>query len=309
MNIREALREGSRLLAAAGSDEAALEAELLLEHALGLDRVHFYQRLAEELTPQQAERFRALLDRRLAHEPTAYILGHREFFGLELEVTPAAIIPRPETETLVELVIAFARERFGEAAFTMADVGAGGGAIAVAVAHELPQAQVIAIDVSPEALALAERNARRQGVAGRIRFVQGDLLEPLRSPSTRSPPIRIGALRLRVSGGVDVIAANLPYVRTADWKRLPPEIRDHEPRGGLDGGPDGLRLIERLVEQACLPAGRRRRHLKPGGALFVEIGDDQGQATSQLARGAFPGAAVEVKPDLAGLERVLVLRT
>jgi len=308
LTIRDALREGSRLLAAAGSDEAALEAELLLEHALSLDRVHFYQRLAEELTPQQAERFRALLDRRLAHESTAYILGHREFFELELEVTPAAIIPRPETETLVELVIAFARERFGEAAFTMADVGAGCGAIAVAVAHELPQAQVIAIDVSPEALALAERNARRHGVAGRIRFLEGDLLEPLRSPSTRSPPIRIGALRLRVSGGVgasrrvDVIAANLPYVRTADWERLPPEIRDHEPRSGLDGGPDGLRLIERLLQDAP-------NYLKPGGALFVEIGDEQGQAASELARRSFPDAQIEVKPDLAGFDRVLVVVT
>jgi len=283
VTVQAALRQGAHLLAQAGSDEASLEAELLLTHALGLDRVHLYQRLRDELPPEREQSYHVLLERRLAHEPTAYIVGHKEFYGLDFQVTPAAIIPRPETETLVELVVAFVRERSADEPFTLVDVGVGCGAIAVAVAHELPQAQVIATDVSPEALALAQRNAERHGLSQRIRFLQGDLLEPLETP-------------------VDIVAANLPYVPTADWERLPPEIRAHEPRSGLDGGPDGLRLIERLLRQAP-------RYLKPGGALFVEIGDEQGQAASALAREAFPNAQVEVKPDLSGLDRVLVVRT
>ncbi len=298
MNTREALRQAARLLTAAGSEEADLEAELLLSHALRVDRVHLYQRLADEIPAEQERAYRDLLARRLAHEPTAYILGHKEFYGLEFEVTPAAIIPRPETEVLVEQLLAFARERFGGAPLTVVDVGVGCGAIAVAVASELPKAQVIATDISPEALDLAGRNAQRHSVAERIHFHEGDLLEPLSSahPEPKSGRSRASSRR------ADIIAANLPYVRTADWERLPPEIREHGPRDGLDGGPDGLRIIDRLLRQA--PA-----HLTPGGALFLEIGDEQGAAASAIAAQAFPDALIEVKPDLAGLDRVLVVRT
>ncbi len=299
MILRELLRQGAHLLAQTASDEADLEAELLLARALGLDRVHLYQRLPEDVSPEQEQAFRALLDRRLAHEPTAYILGHKEFYGLELEVTPAAIIPRPETEVLVELVVAFARERFGDAPFNVADIGVGAGAIAVAVAHELPNARVIATDVSQEALVLARRNAARHGLVDRIDFLPGDLFEPLQGSAHPEP--KPGGSR-DSSRRVDVIAANLPYVATPAWEQLPPEIREHEPRAGLDGGPDGLRLIERLLRQA--PA-----HLKPGGALFVEIGDDHGPAASALARDCFADARIQVKPDLQGLDRVLVVQT
>ena len=283
--LREALHRAAAALAAAGSDEAALEAELLLAHALGTDRTHLYQRLSDDLPPDAAAAFEALLRRRLAHEPTAYIVGHREFFGLEFEVAPAAIIPRPETETLVELVLAFVSER-GLAAPRIADVGVGCGAIAVSLAVSLPRAEILAVDVSPDALALARRNAERHGVAGRIDFREGDLLAPLQGSSRR----------------VDVIAANLPYVRSADFEASPPEIRGHEPRLGLDGGRDGLRLIDRLLRDA--PA-----YLKPGGALFAEIGEEQGEAALSLARPCFPQAQIEVKPDLSGLDRVLVVRT
>ena len=282
MTLQEALRLGTRLLAQAGSDEANLEAELLLGHALGLTRIHLYQRLHDELLPEPEQAYRALLERRQAHEPTAYILGHKEFYGLDFEVTPAAIIPRPQTEVLVELALAFARERFGGSPCTLVDVGVGCGAIAVTLASELPQAQVIATDLSPQALALAQRNARRHRLAERIRFLQGDLLVPLHAAV------------------VHIIAANLPYVPTADWERMPPEIRHHEPQGGLDGGPHGLRLIQRLLRQAP-------NYLNPGGALFTEIGDGQAAAVRELAAAAFPKARVEVKPDLSGLDRVLVL--
>lgn len=279
--IRDALRYASFELASIGSDEASLEAELLLASALGTDRTHLYQRLAEELPSAEQSAFARLLCRRLAHEPTAYVLGRKEFYGLEFEVTPAAIIPRPETELLVELAIEFLERRHAGGKVSIVDVGVGCGAIAVALATALPQAEVIAIDISPDALALARRNAERHGVPERIRFLEGDLLAPLEAP-------------------VDVIVANLPYVRTADFDSGPLEIREHEPRLGLDGGPDGLDVIRRLLEQAptCV---------RPGGAVILEIGEGQGEAATALARSFFHDAQVEVGRDLAGLDRALVI--
>jgi len=297
VTVQEALRRASHALAAVAGEEAALEAELLLCHVLGpstgslagqagqaLDRAHLYQRLGDELDPEHERAYERLLERRLAHEPAAYILGRKEFYGLEFEVTPAAIIPRPETEVLVELVLTFVRTLDTDREPRVVDVGTGCGAIAVALAANLPPSvRLIAIDSSADALALAGRNANRHRLTRRIQFLPGDLLAPLRSP-------------------VDVIAANLPYVTSAAWEALPPELRDHEPRLGLDGGPDGLRLIERLLRQA--PG-----YLRRGGALFAEIGDEQGQAAAALAREAFPRSRVEVKPDLAGFDRVLVVMT
>ncbi|MBI1885194.1 MAG: peptide chain release factor N(5)-glutamine methyltransferase [Chloroflexi bacterium] len=292
MTVQEALRQGARLLSAeGGSDEANLEAELLLGHALGLDRAHLYQHLREPLTPEQQSAYDGLLERRRRHEPAAYITGRREFYGLDLEVTPAAMIPRPETELLVELALDFAGSRVrGQGSgvsgseFRVVDVGVGCGAIALALAANLPpEVRVVGIDVSAEALALARRNAERLGLGGRLLLVEGDLLGPLASP-------------------VAVIVGNLPYVRTADWEAAPPEIRCFEPRRALDGGPDGLRLIERLLRQA--PA-----YLKPAGALVLEIGDKQGTAASALAGQAFPRAQVRAERDLSGLDRVLVVGT
>jgi release factor glutamine methyltransferase len=276
--ICDALLEGRRLLT---GDEARLESELLLMRALGVDRTHLYQRLAEPLSLRTIEAYRSLLDRCVAHEPLAYITGHREFCGLDFEVTPAALIPRPETETLVELAVAFARERFAGQPIAIADVGAGSGIIAVSLAYELPLARVIASDVSADALALARRNAERHGVVKRIDFRQGDLLEPLSEP-------------------VQIIAANLPYVTTAQWQDSPPEIRDHEPRLALDGGADGLDLIRRLMSQAPT-------RLAEGGALFCEIGAWQGEEARLIAHLAFPDARIGVAPDLAGRDRVLAV--
>ena len=304
--LREALHRGSQALAEAASEEAALEADLLLAHALGTDRTHLYQRLPEPLPPDAATAFDALLRRRLAREPVPYITGRKEFFGLEFEVTPAAIVPRPETETLVELVLAFCASRTAGDRLRIADVGVGCGAIAVALAVSLPQAEVIAVDLSADALALARRNAERHGVAERIEFREGDMLaplaahpEPVEGPAHPEP--KPGVSR-GSSRRVDVIAANLPYVRSADFEASPPEIREHEPRLGLDGGHDGLRLIGRLLRDA--PA-----YLKPGGALFAEIGEEQGEVARALAVGCFPAARIEVKQDLSGLDRVLVVRT
>ena len=280
MNVWEALQQGRSLLAQV-SDEGDIEAEMLLRECLSLDRTRLYARLGEELSTEQEEAYRGLIVRRMVYEPAAYILGHKEFFGLEFEVTPAAIIPRPETERLVEIAIDFSRRQAG---LKIADVGTGCGAIAVSIAHTVPEASIVAVDLSADALALAQRNAERHRVQRRIRFVQGDLVAPLDGTA------------------FGLIAANLPYVRTSEWEQLPREIREHEPRDGLDGGPDGLQVITRLLQQA--PA-----HLAPGGLLLAEIDDRQGWATTDLAREAFPSAGVELRRDLSGRDRVLTVQT
>jgi release factor glutamine methyltransferase len=296
--LREALLEARTRIAGTGSDEAPLEAELLLAHALGADRAGVFQRLGEPLADDSAAAFAALVQRRLAGEPVAYILGHKEFFALDFEVTPAAIIPRPETETLVELAAAFAREKLQPGA-TIVDVGTGCGAIAISLARELPAFDIVAIDISPDALALARRNAARHGLADRIRFVLGDLLDPL---DISAHPEPVPGARREPSRRVDLIVANLPYVLSADFEAAPREIREHEPRLGLDGGPDGLSLIARLLREAP----PRLRH---GGALFAEIGETQGPAARELAAAAFPSARIEVHSDLSALDRVLAVLT
>lgn len=280
MKLAQALHEATEALRAAGIDDAWLEAEVLLRHTLRLDRAHLYARLQENLSTGDQAVFHSLLGRRLAHEPTAYIVGQREFYGLDLETTPAALIPRPETELLVQEALARAchRERL-----LIVDVGTGNGAIAVALAVHLPQAALVAIDLSREALSLAVRNARRHGAESRISFLQADLLAPLAQPA-------------------DLIVANLPYVRSGDWEALPPEIQEREPRAALDGGPDGLREIERLLGQApsCL---------RPGGSLLVELGPPQAAPALALARRRFPDAAARILPDAAGQDRLLAIDT
>ena len=276
------LRGATQELQAAGIEDASLEAEVLLRHTLRLDRARLYARLQEGLSTADEAAFRSLLARRLAHEPTAYIVEHREFYGLDFETTPAALIPRPETELLVDEALARLRERPDPGGRPLiVDVGTGNGAIAVALAVHLPLAILLAVDLSREALALASRNARRHGVEGRISFVRADLLAPLARPA-------------------DVIVANLPYVRTADWEALPREIREHEPRLALDGGPEGLREIGRLLEQAppCLA---------PGGSLLVEVGPPQAAAALELAYRCFSNGRAHVLPDAAGLERMLAI--
>jgi release factor glutamine methyltransferase len=280
MLVREALRLGAHEIAAIGSDEAQLESELLLRHVIGLGRDGLYKRLGTELDPGLEQQFRELLQRRLSHEPLPYITGRRVFFGLTLEVTPAVLIPRPETELLVEAVIQYAR--FREPEITIADTGTGSGAIAVALAVNLPDARIVATDCSAESLEVAGRNAERHALRGRIAFHTGNLLESV--------------------GRVDIIAANPPYVTTAEWEAMPTEIREHEPRLALDGGADGLDVVRPLLAQA--PS-----HLALAGALFCEIGYQQGRAAEVIATQAFPAARVEVRRDLAGRDRILCVFT
>jgi release factor glutamine methyltransferase len=286
--IAEALRSAERALTYRASredcteapDEARIEAETLLMHAVGTDRAHLLAGLQEELTEAQRATFRTLVTRRLDREPLSYIVGTCEFFGVELTCTPAALIPRPETEMLVELALDEIQRR--GTATRIADIGTGTGAIAIAIAANELRVTVVASDVSLKALELARANASRADVPDRVMFVDCDLLTGL--------------------GEFDVIVANLPYVSDGDWRELALEIRSHEPKSAIAGGAHGLEIVERLLHDA--PA-----HLAPGGVLAAEIGDTHGRRALAIGRACFPAAEVCVMKDFAGLDRMLVVRT
>lgn len=277
--VAELLRDATARLSAT-SPTPRLDAELLLAHALGWPRARLVAERAHAPAPEQAAAFAAMVARRAALEPVAYIVGHREFYGLDLLVTPATLVPRPETELLVELALEEARRRgAGPSALTVADIGTGTGAIAIALAAHLPSAVVYATDLSAAALAVAARNVERHGLGGRVRLLHGDLLAPLPEP-------------------VDLLVSNPPYTILAE---VEPNVRAHEPRLALDGGPDGAAIYRRLLASA-------RERLRPGGAVLLEIGAWQGELVAGLVREALPSLAVTVHQDLAGLDRVVLGR-
>ena len=283
--LKAALRATITRFDQAHIDSPALTARLLLAAALDRPREWLVAHDDHLLNPDQSATFQRLVTQVLAHEPLAYILGHREFYGLDLAVDPRVLIPRPETEMLADLALAHLRSHPRPAvppaarAVDLIDVGTGSGAIAIAVAKHAPGSAVIATDVSPDALEVARHNARRHGVDEQIEFVLADLL---------------GNLTYQARA----ITANLPYVTAEEIDALPPEIQAHEPRVALDGGPDGLSLVRRLLGQ--LPC-----HLCAGGAAFFEIGASQGPAALQAAAHILPHARSTLGKDLAGLDRVL----
>lgn len=279
-----AQREGIAALARAEITATPdLDAAVLLGHVAGATRAALLAYPERQLTAEQARLYRSLLARRLAGEPVAYLVGHREFMGLDLLTDARALIPRPETELLVEAALAVARQRLAAGEVPLAaDIGTGSGAIAIALAAlELRLPRVYATDVSPDALALAGENARRLSVAARISLLRGDLLTPLPEP-------------------VDLLLANLPYVAPRDASDLPPDVRRYEPALALYGGGDGLGHLRRLFEMA--PG-----HLRPGAALFLEFGYDQRTAVEALARARFPGARVRIIADYGGWDRLIVV--
>jgi release factor glutamine methyltransferase len=266
------------------TDASLLEAEMLLAHLLDASRATLLAHPERTLSANQLTDYQTLIRRRASGYPLPYLTGHVEFYGLELEVTPEVLIPRSETETLVDLALA-------RRPATIVDMGTGSGCIAVALAVHLPQVTVYAIDLSPAALAVARRNAERHNVVDRVRLMVGDVLNPRPSPA-------------------ELIVSNPPYISTGDCALLPLSVRDHEPRLALDGGPGGLAIIQRLLAQA--PAVLHRPEPaegKPGGAMLIEISADQGDAAGRLARTYFPQAAIRVHPDLAGRDRVLEVQT
>jgi len=274
MKIRELLGVTRERLSSAGIDEASLEAELLMRHALGQGAVQLFLDLEKELGSQRERLLDTLVERRLSGEPLAYITGRREFYGLEFAVNPSVLIPRPETEHLVEKAIELVRQI---PAPIIADIGTGSGAIAISLAVNLPYARIYAADISPKALETARDNAKRHKVEGRIKFLLGDLAAPLPEP-------------------VDILIANLPYVKSADCASSP------EPHQALDGGIEGLDVIERLC-------GSLQGKLKPGGWVLLEIGQGQEKRVRELLAAALPGARIETIKDLAGIERVVCVHT
>jgi len=280
--LKETLHQASTTLASAAIEDACLEAELLLMHLLGIDRAQLYCRLDEELPPSDARALDQLLKRRLGHEPIAYIIGHREFFGNDFYVAPVVLIPRPESELLVDKALDFVSCRFPHRDPIIADIGTGCGAIAISLALLLPQARIYATDISPCALEIAAKNCERHQVRDRVHLLEGDLLDPLPEP-------------------VDIIIANLPYVKDADLSHLSAEIREFEPLPALSGGEDGLDKVRQLLGQA-------RGKLRPGGLVLAEIAADQGEAAASWARELLPHARVELAKDLGGWDRVLIAK-
>ncbi|WP_298402204.1 peptide chain release factor N(5)-glutamine methyltransferase [uncultured Chloroflexus sp.] len=277
VTIQHALRTAAEQLRAV-STTARLDAELLLAHTLGWSRAKVVAERDYALTPEQQAIFAALVARRAAHEPVAYLTGHREFFGIDLLVDRRVLIPRPETEVLVEMVLAEAR-RYGNAPLTIADVGVGSGAIAIALAMHLPHAILYGVDLSASALEVAAANIARYHLQDRLTLLEGDLLEPLPGP-------------------VDLIVSNPPYTILNEIEE---GVYRYEPHLALDGGPDGLDCYRRLI--AAAPA-----YLKPQGAILLEIGAWQSEAVVRLLHQAMPQAEIGIQRDLAGRERVVWAR-
>lgn len=277
--IQDALLDATRALGMTmrgAYHEARLQAEILLAHARGLSRAGVLARLDDTLAPDVAARYAANVARRAQHEPLAYILGHQEFCGLDLLVDRRVLIPRHETETLVELALDRAR---AIASPVVVDVGTGSGAVALTLTHRLPRARVIAVDVSSDALAVAQMNAAHLNLQTRVEFLEGDLLAPETEP-------------------FDILVANLPYIPSKRFDQLPREVCAFEPRLALDGGADGLDVMRRLLTQI-------ESHAARGAVVLLEISEEQGDAAVQLARAILPHAHVALHRDLEGLDRVV----
>ncbi len=279
--LHERLAEARTVLMQAGiaADEAALDVEVLARHVLDCDRATLLTRARDPLPSAFNRLFRALVARRRSREPIAYIVGHREFWGLEFDVAPSVLIPRPETELIVEEALALLPRR--DAVRHIIDVGTGSGCLAVALAVEFPAARITATDTSRDAVAVAHRNAERHNTLGRMAIVAADLLEG-------------------VPAAADLIVSNPPYVSARDAATLPPEVGRYEPPSALYAGEDGLDVIRRLFASAP-------QHLAPGGPLIVEFGFGQDAAVREIAQRT-GWAVVRMRRDLQGIPRVAVLR-
>jgi release factor glutamine methyltransferase len=275
--IGEAVAASTEALRAAGIDDPKLDAEVLLAEATGLGRAALTASAEAELAPEASRRFGEMVRRRLRREPVAYIVGRKGFRHIELTVDPRVLIPRPETELLVELALELRPA-------TVLDVGTGSGAVALAVASELPQCAVVATDTSPAALEVARANAERLGLDGRVRLLEGTVPE---------------------REELDLILANLPYVAEPDWPSLQPEVTEWEPREALLAGPDGLDAIRTFLIECG--RGMSRMPVQTSATLALEVGVGQAAMVATMVEEAGWGET-EVRRDLAGIERVVVGR-
>jgi release factor glutamine methyltransferase len=280
MILSEALQSATQTLLRTRIDDASVEAEILLGHVLRMNKTQLYTEPERVLTAAETKHLWHLVQRRLDHEPTAYILGHCEFYGIDFCIDHHTFIPRPETELLVEKAVELAHRisRPGKG-ITIADIGTGCGAIAISLALALPQAKIYATDISASALSVAGINCRRHGVKSQVELLQGNLLEPLPQP-------------------VDMIVANLPYIKGCAFKDLSPEIINFEPMLALAGGEDGLDKIQQMLEQ--MPG-----KLNYEACFLLEIGQGQGEMVISLIKSYSPQASVGLISDLGGIERVV----
>jgi release factor glutamine methyltransferase len=278
--VREALQSVTQTLREAEISDASVEAELLLGHVLGISKTQLYMEPERGLASAEIKRLWNLVQRRIGHEPTAYILGHCEFYGIDFYVDCRTLIPRPETELLVEKAVELGQRIYHPGKqITIADIGTGCGAIAVSLTLALPQAKIYATDISAAALRVAEINCQRHAVSSHVKLLQGNLLEPLPQP-------------------VDMVIANLPYIKNYGFKDLSPEIRNFEPTISLAGGEDGLDKIQQMLEQ--MPGKLNYR-----ACFLLEIGQGQGEMVTSLINSYFPQASIELIPDLGDIERVV----
>jgi release factor glutamine methyltransferase len=280
--VRDVLRRGTEFLCGVGVESARVDAELLLCHVLGWSKEKLWLNQKGSLKATQRELFDQALRRRAQREPLAYITGVREFWSLDLLVSPAVLVPRPETELLVEIALRLVKSiRVADSKLRILDLGTGSGAIAVSLARESENVEVWATDLAPEALKVAEANAVRHGVRERVRFREGDLFEPLKE----------------FENSFAMIVSNPPYVRRSEMKDLPPDVRDWEPMSALDGGPDGLAFYQRIIEQGHV-------FLRDGGSMLLEIAADMANEVSELFEKIGRYSPVDIHRDYAGKNRV-----
>ena len=281
ITIADAIREGAAIFNDAGLAEARREAGGLLQHVIGRDRTFVLSHPEQQLTEDQLQTFQELIKRRAAGEPLQYLTAQQSFFGLEFEVTAGVLIPRPETELLVELALETIQ---GTQAPRICDVGTGSGCIAISLLHERKDAHAIAIDISAAAIEIAKRNAVRHQVESRLTFVHANCFSSLS----------------QAEFSFDLIVSNPPYLAEDDFPGLQREVKDHEPREALAGGPDGLDVVRRLLSESD-------SFLKPGGHLLIEIGFNQASAVQSLIEER-EWLGKGIKPDLQGIPRVVVLQ-
>ncbi|MGH7773758.1 MAG: peptide chain release factor N(5)-glutamine methyltransferase [Candidatus Binatia bacterium] len=286
VSVRQALQEGTKFLSQMGVESARLDVELLLSHVLGWRREKVWLNGEVPLGSNQTQRFEHGLKRRALGEPVAYIIGVREFWSLDFLVSPAVLVPRPETELVVEITLGLMKSLEASGSkLRILDLGTGSGAIAVSLASESENIQLWATDLSPGALKVAAVNAARHGVRDRVHLFQGDLFEPVK----------------QIKDSFDMIVSNPPYIRRGEMKGLPPDVRDWEPRLALDGGSDGLDFYRLISENG-------HAYLRDGGFMLLEIGDDMGSEVSRLLARIGRYTEVSVHPDYTGRDRVVVAR-
>jgi len=282
--ISQAIAEGARRFHFSGIEQERRTAGVLLCHVMGIDRTHLLTKSEEQIDQTRYNAYLALVDRRIAGEPVQYLTGHQEFYGLDFIVTTDVLIPRPETEFLIERVIKLLKES-GSTSPLIVDVGTGSGCIVVALAVNVPSARFIATDASPVALGVARANADRHGVGARIDFLEGDLLMPLTGR--------------KLEGKVDILASNPPYIDQADHELIQREVLEWEPHQALFGGLDGIDFYRRLLADGL-------KYLKSGGHLVVEIGYGQLDPIDKLVEKS-PWKLMDVTRDLQGLPRTLTM--